>query len=111
LGLVTDAIYLKPSLRWDITPGLALDGAMIYSQAQLSQSTPSSSSVDPAATNSPLATRGHSPLGLEFDGKLSFSPTSAFTAWTDLAALAPLAGLGSGTSMAWMFDFGLAARF
>ena len=111
LGLVTDAIYLKPSLRWDIIPGLALDGSMIYSQAQLSQSTPSSSSVDPAATNSPLATKGHSPLGLEFDGKMSFSPTSAFTAWTDLAALAPLAGLGSGTSMAWMFDFGLAARF
>jgi uncharacterized protein (TIGR04551 family) len=111
LGQVTDSVYLKPNLHWDIIPGLALDSAAIYSQAQCPESTPSSTSVDSAATNSPLKKKGHRPLGLEFDNKLTLSPTSAFTGWIDLGLLKPLAGMGSGTSMAWMFDFGLAARF
>jgi uncharacterized protein (TIGR04551 family) len=111
LGQVTDSLYLKPNLHWDIIPGLALDGAMVYSQAQCPESTPSSSSVNSADFTSAISKRGHRPLGLEFDGKLSLSPNSTFTGWVDLGLLKPLSGMGSGTSMAWMFDFGMAAKF
>ena len=47
LGQVTDAWYLRPSMRWDIFPGLVFDGAIIYSQALYSQSTPSAVAAAP----------------------------------------------------------------
>jgi len=111
LGQVTDSWYLRPSLRWDIIPGLTLDTAAVYAQAMYAQSTPSSSSVDPTEANSPLSRKGARPLGLELDNKLTLAPTTGFVGWVDLGFFQPLAGFGPGTSLAWMFDFGLAVRF
>jgi uncharacterized protein (TIGR04551 family) len=111
LGQVTDSWYLKPSVRWDILPGLTLDGAAIYSQAMYSQSTPSSSSLDPNDPNSALASKGSAPLGLELDGKLTLSPGNGFKGWGDIGLLKPLSGFGPGTSLAWVFEFGLAVTF
>jgi len=111
LGQVTDSWYLRPSVRWDLIPGLTFDGAAIYSQAMFSQSTPSSSSTNPADANSAIDSKGHSPLGLELDGKLTLSPGNGFKAWGDVGMLKPLAGFGTGTSLAWVFEFGVAATF
>lgn len=111
LGQVTDSLYLKPSIRWNIIPGLVLDSSVMYAQAMRPESTPSSSSREPLVPDSPLEERGKRPLALEWDSKLSLSPTRAFTGWIDLGLLKPLSGMGSGTSVAWMTDFGLAVRF
>ncbi len=113
LGQITDSLYFKPSARWNILSGLVLDTSVLYAQAQVASSTPSSASVNPTAIESPLdpAHKGKRPLGLELDTKLSLTPTRAFTGWVDLGFLKPLDGMGSDTSMAWMIDFGLAARF
>jgi uncharacterized protein (TIGR04551 family) len=113
IGNITDSVYLRPSVRWDIVPGLVLDGSALYAQAQVASSTPSSASIDPTGVDSPLdpSHKGKKPLALEFDTKLSFSPTRAFTGWMDLGLLKPLSGMGTDTSIAWLIDFGLAARF
>jgi uncharacterized protein (TIGR04551 family) len=113
LGQITDSVYLRPNLHWDIIPGLALDTSVLYAQAQSAASTPSSASVDPSAIDSPLdpSQKGKKPLGLELDNKISVSPTRAFSGWMDVGFLKPLGGMGSDTSIAWMVDFGLAARF
>jgi len=99
-------------MRWDIIPGLTLDTSVLYAQAQVASSTPSSASVSDTP-DSPLdpTRKGKRPLAFELDNKLSLSPTRNFTGWMDLGFLKPLSGMGSDTSMAWMIDFGLAARF
>ena len=113
VGQVTDSMYVRPNARWDIIPGLVLDASVLYAQAQVAASTPSSASTEPLAIDSPLDPRhkGKKPLALELDTKLSLSPSPAFTGWIDLGFMKPLGGMGSGTSLAWMIDFGLAARF
>jgi len=111
LGQVTDSWYLRPNLRWEIIPGLTLDSSALYAQAMFAQSTPSSSSRDPASQNSPLSHKGARPLGMELDNKFTLAPTTGFVGWVDLGLLQPLAAFGDGTSMAWVFEFGLAAKF
>lgn len=102
IGQVTDAMYFKPSLRWDIVSGLALDAAVIYSQAVYSQSTPSSSQTG----------NGQGPLGLELDTKLSFTGDEGFAAWLQYGVLQPLDGLGPGSlSRAHAFRAGVAIKF
>jgi uncharacterized protein (TIGR04551 family) len=112
VGSITNSLYLRPSLRWNIIQGLTLDTSLLYAQAQVAKATPSSASVD-QSRDSPLdpAHKGKRPLALEFDNKLSFSPTRAFTGWMDVGLMKALSGMGSDTSLAWMIDFGLAARF
>jgi uncharacterized protein (TIGR04551 family) len=113
LGQVTDSVYLRPSLHATIFPGLTLDTSAIYAQAQVASSTPSSASIDPAGVDSPLDPNhpGQRPLALELDNTIKLSPTKAFTGWLDIGILKPLGGMGSDTSIAWMIDIGLAARF
>ncbi len=113
LGQITDSLYVKPKFHWDIIPGLMLDTSVLYAQAQVAASTPSSRATanDPSAIQLDPAHKGKKPLGLELDTTLSVSPTRAFTGWVDLAFLKPLGGMDTGTSVAWMIDFGLATRF
>jgi len=102
LGQVTDAMYLKPSIRWDIVSGLAFDASVIYSQAVYSQSTPSSSQTG----------NGQGPLGLELDTKLSYRGDEGFAAWFEYGVLQPLDGMGPGSlSRAHAFRAGLAIKF
>jgi uncharacterized protein (TIGR04551 family) len=81
LGNVTDALYLKPTLRDDIFDGLSLRLGLVYSQAFFAASTPS--------TN-------HRPLGVELDAGLHYASDDGFHAWVDWGALQPLDGLGYG---------------
>jgi len=102
LGQVTDAIYFKPSVRWDIVSGLALDASVIYSQAVSSRSTPSASQTG----------NGQGPLGIELDTKLSYTGDEGFAAWLQYGVLQPLDGFGPGSlSRAHAFRAGLAIRF
>jgi uncharacterized protein (TIGR04551 family) len=115
LGQVTDAWYLRPSLRWDIFPGLVFDGAVIYSQALYSQSTPSAQPVaETGVDRYALSDRGHKPLGVELDGKLTIAPGDGFQAWTELGVFQPFSGFDNGAvslKRAWVLNFGLATKF
>ncbi|MBI5067989.1 MAG: TIGR04551 family protein [Deltaproteobacteria bacterium] len=79
LGNVTDAWYLKPSVRWDVLEGLSLQLAIVYSQAIFRTSTPSGRAL---------------PLGLESDFTIRYASDDGFHAWFTWAMLEPLAGLG-----------------
>jgi uncharacterized protein (TIGR04551 family) len=117
LGQVTDAWYLRPSLRWDIFPGLVFDGAVIYSQAIYSQSTPSARFVNnTGADRYAIADRGSKPLGVELDGKLTLAPGDGFQAWTEFGMLQPFSGFDNPETpvtlkRAWVLNFGLATKF
>jgi uncharacterized protein (TIGR04551 family) len=108
LGQITDSVYLRPSARWYAMSGLTIDSAIIYSQAQCASSTPSARSSTPGGP--PDLNPGKRPLGVEWDLKATVSPSTAFSGWFDVAAFKPLAGMDA-TGLAWMIDFGLAAKF
>ena len=103
LGQVTDAWYLKPTMRWDIVAGLAYDLQLVYSQAIYASSTPSASS----------ASTGHRSLGVEWDNKLTYSTDDGFAAWLQYGVLFPLDGFnGAGaTTRAHAIRAGLAVKF
>jgi uncharacterized protein (TIGR04551 family) len=75
---VTDAWYLKPSLRYDIFEGLAAQASLVYSQAMYAGSTPSGV---------------HKPLGIEFDLGLSYRSDDGFIGFVEWGVLQPLDGL------------------
>ena len=106
LGQVTDALYLKPKLRWDIFPGLALDTAIVYSRALEKGSTPS------VTLN---GTGGAADLGLELDNQLSYASTDGFRAWLQWGVLQPFHGLSTQTGgsggRAHVLALGVAAKF
>ncbi len=113
VGQVTDAWYVKPRIRWDILPGLAFDGAVIYSQA-LTGGGPGAIAVDPTNTAGAytLAKGAKKPLGVELDGKVTLDAGNGFEAWTELGLLQPFDGLGPGSlGRGWALGFGLAAKF
>jgi uncharacterized protein (TIGR04551 family) len=98
LGQVTDALYVKPKLRWDLFPGLALDLQLVYSRALESASTPGQSGN----------------LGVEGDAMLTYSAGDGFEAWFQYGLLQPLAGLAyqdRSLSRAQALAVGLAAKF
>jgi uncharacterized protein (TIGR04551 family) len=110
LGQVTDALYVKPKVRWDILPGLRLDFAVVYSQAMKSESTPSSV----ADGSGLLVNRGHAALGLEADTILTYTSGDGFQAFTEWGVLQPLSGLrsqGASLARAHFLAVGIAARF
>lgn len=105
LGGVTDAVYVKPTLRWSILPGLALDAQIVYSRALFAESTPSAD----ASGNG-----GSANLGLEADATLNYTSGDGFRFWGTYGVLQPLSGLSyqdAKVSRAHFMQFGLAARF
>ena len=77
IGTVTDAFYLKPSLQYEISPGMGAKISAIYSSA--------------IATSS---TRGNSsPLGLEFDVDFFYFSSDNFHAGLSYGLLIPLDGM------------------
>jgi uncharacterized protein (TIGR04551 family) len=80
-GAVSDAWYLKPSVRYDVLDGLSLRAALVYSQAIYASSTPSAT---------------HKPLGLELDTGIHYASDDGFLAWVQWGVLQPLDGLGYG---------------
>ncbi len=77
LGGVTDATYVKPSLRYDVTEGLNLSLAIIYSQANEGRTTPT----------------GDKPLGVEVDAGILYRSDDNFVAGVRYGVLFPMSGL------------------
>ncbi|MFL5299032.1 MAG: TIGR04551 family protein [Anaeromyxobacteraceae bacterium] len=80
---VTDAWYLKPTLRYELLEGLAAKAAIVYSQAMYASSTPSGTAR---------------PLGIEADLGLSYHSDDGFQFWVDYGVLQPLSGLEYGNA-------------
>jgi uncharacterized protein (TIGR04551 family) len=79
LGGVTDAWYLKPSVRYELFEGLGAEASLVYSQAIYASSTPSG--VNRA-------------LGIEADLGASYRSDDGFIAALAYGVLQPLGGLG-----------------
>ena len=104
IGTVTDAIYIRPHLRWDLwreAPGtLTLQTALVASRAVHGSSTPS----------------GQTPLGVELDPSLIYTSRDGFGLAMDYAVLFPLSGLdnpslGLGAKPAQLFRLRLSYGF
>ncbi|HEY6099631.1 MAG TPA: TIGR04551 family protein, partial [Anaeromyxobacter sp.] len=106
IGQVTDAWYVRPSGRWTILPGLALDVAVIYSQALYAQSTPSAS-----GDRNAYAGGGSKGIAAELDTVLHFDSGTGFRAWLGFGMLQPLGGFDPTTERASTFRTGLAVKF
>ena len=105
MGQVTDAWYVKPSVRFDVVGGLSWESAAIFSQALNKRSTPS--------TNAENGSGGSTMLGVEADTKLTLTSEEGFSAWVAGGVFQPFGAFdGAGTlSRAWTAKLGLAARF
>jgi uncharacterized protein (TIGR04551 family) len=105
LGGVTDAWYVKPTARWDVMPGIAVDGGILYASALFGESTPSSTGPG----------TGKKALGIEGDAKVTYTSGDGFQAWVEYGILQPLDGLktASGVNLArgHALHVGLAAKF
>lgn len=77
LGGITDATYLRPSLRYDILDGLDANLALIFSRANAGGSTPT----------------GKHALGIELDAIVNYVSADGFIASLGYGVLFPLAGL------------------
>lgn len=83
LGGVTDAIYVKPSVTYEVAEGLKLEGAFIYSRAVFAQSTPSARNPAHLDPN----------LGLEIDLAARYETEDGFVAGVAWGILFPLKGM------------------
>ncbi|MBI2373430.1 MAG: TIGR04551 family protein [Deltaproteobacteria bacterium] len=81
VGMITDAIVIRPGVQYNLTEGFGLRADFIYSRAMFAESTPS-------ASHSPDAN-----LGLEGDFKIFYSTDDGFYAWLEYGLLFPFAGL------------------
>jgi uncharacterized protein (TIGR04551 family) len=77
LGAVTDVTYVRPSLRYDILDGLDANLAIIYSQVNARETTPT----------------GKRPLGIEVDAIINYVSSDGFIASIGYGVLFPLSGL------------------
>lgn len=78
LGGVTDAFYVKPTIKYSVAEGFDLHGSVIYSQAFYSESTPS------------YLNRA---LGLEVDAGVRYETEDGFVAGVAYGILFPMGGL------------------
>lgn len=104
VGGVTDAWYVKPTLRWEFLEGLAATAQILYAAAIHAASTPSTV---------------HAALGVESTVGLSYASDDGFFAWLNYGIFFPMDGFNyvPGTlpsrdlSRAHALRAGLAVRF
>jgi len=87
---ITDAIYIRPGAKYEITEGLSVWANIIYSRAVYGQSTPSSH-LD--TTSGQLV--GDENLGVEIDGGVRYDSGDGFIAGVSYGVLFPLAGMNN----------------
>jgi uncharacterized protein (TIGR04551 family) len=76
IGLVTDAVYFRPMVRWRVGPMVSVEGAVIASFAMLASSTPG----------------GTAPLGVESNLALNYEQEWGFLGRVEYGLLVPLSG-------------------
>ncbi len=111
LGQVTDAVYLRPSLRWNIISGLTLDTAAIYSQAQLPRVHAQLELEGCQRHQQPAQPQGGPAARAGARQQAHPGADHRLHGLDGPRAPAAARGMGSGTSLAWVFEFGLAAKF
>jgi uncharacterized protein (TIGR04551 family) len=79
IGTITDAVYVRPMVRYRIGPMLTVEGSVVASFALEANSTPA----------------GKSPLGVETDVGLLYEQEHGFFARLDYGLLLPLSGLAN----------------
>ncbi|NOZ85939.1 MAG: TIGR04551 family protein [Deltaproteobacteria bacterium] len=87
IGTVTDAIYFKPRVQYELVPGLGAKAAWIYSMAEKAHSTPSAGYGEkplPNASNS---------LGLEMDVSLFYHADEGYDVDLEYGVLFPFDGM------------------
>ncbi len=96
IGGLTDAAYIKPSVKYSLAEGFDVFGSVIYSQAIYAESTPSTVSRS---------------LGLEADVGARYETEDGFVAGIDWGIFFPMAGLQAPPSLtAWDFKTAQAIR-
>lgn len=80
LGGVTDSLYAKPSVSYEILDGLRVYGSAVYSRTIFATSSPSGTSND---------------LGLELDAGAQYETDDGFLAGVQYGILFPLSGLAA----------------
>ncbi|NTX15883.1 TIGR04551 family protein [Myxococcus sp. CA056] len=78
IGGVTDAFYVRPSVKYAVAPGIDLYGRLIYSQALYAESTPSFTSKS---------------LGVEVNAGVDYTTEDGFLAGIAYGILFPMGGL------------------
>ncbi|NVJ22201.1 TIGR04551 family protein [Myxococcus sp. AM011] len=78
IGGVTDAFYVRPSVKYAVAPGIDLYGRLIYSQALYAESTPSFVSKS---------------LGVEVNAGVDYTTEDGFIAGIAYGILFPMGGL------------------
>jgi len=78
IGGITDALYLKPTLSYDVTEGFRLFASIIYSRAIFAYSTPSGNNAN---------------LGIEMNAGARYETEDGFFAQFAWGVLFPLGGL------------------
>jgi uncharacterized protein (TIGR04551 family) len=78
IGGLTDAVYVKPSIKYSLADGFDIYGGLIYSQALYAQSTPSTTS---------------SALGIEVNAGARYETEDGFVAGLNWGILFPMGGL------------------
>ncbi|MGC4117550.1 MAG: hypothetical protein QM765_23935 [Myxococcales bacterium] len=96
---VTDAFYVKPGAKYEITEGLGVWASVIYSRAIYGESTPSSQLVTTKDKNgNEIKTiQGDENLGVEIDGGVRYDSGDGFIAGVAYGVLFPLGGLKNNT--------------
>lgn len=84
IGSVTDAVYVRPSGIFEVTPGLEVFGSATYSRAVFAESAPGWRAD---------GTPGAADLGIELSAGAQFQTDDGFIANIRYGALFPLAGL------------------
>ncbi len=88
---VTDAFYVKPGAKYDLTEGFSVWANLIYSRAIYGSSTPSSHYVSGTSG----AVTGDPNLGVEVDAGVRYDSGDGFSAHLAYGVLLPLAGLNN----------------
>ena len=83
IGGVTDAFYVRPSVKYAVAPGIDLYGRLIYSQALYAESTPSFVSKS---------------LGVEVNAGVDYTTEDGFIAGLAYGILFPMGGLQAYTN-------------
>ncbi|MCA9555478.1 MAG: TIGR04551 family protein, partial [Myxococcales bacterium] len=95
VGMITDAVVIRPSLQYNLTEGFGARLDLVYSHALHASSTPSGSFsvlTDDAGQDISLG-KASGNLGLEADVKLFYDSDDGFHAWLQYGLFVPFAGL------------------
>jgi uncharacterized protein (TIGR04551 family) len=93
VGMVTDALIIRPGVQYNLTEGFGGSLDLVYSRAWFSNSTPSGSFTDLDKDGAPDLGSPNPNLGIELDFKVFFDSEDGFHAWLQYGLFIPLAGL------------------